>query len=528
MAAPSRSIASSLPSRPVGVSVYQGQFVSGLIPARDGPGPLRADTHDVATTLRPAASDPIHRVRPPLFGRVLVDHAVASVGLGLLVGLLFPPVAALLGVSPLQAFSPLFRGACLLAGLAVGGAGWVLTYRIVGRRVRLLAGRTAMVAEVLAGATYSGDWSDCAPENCRIPVDSADSFGEAARSFNALLETLVQLHVVQDHLAALSRGMLERSGVGALATWGLERIEQSVSAAAGAVVVIQGGALRTVAAHGLADAAAVAESSLLAAAITAFGPTVVQLPADLPVDRIVASSLPTEVVVVPLRVESVPLGALLLVLDRPSTTSEREFVALQATTLALALHSAGALEALQLLAAQDPLTGLLNRRFGEARLHEEYARAVRGQSPLGLLMLDLDQFKAVNDTYGHLTGDKVLRAMASALGIGLREGDTVARFGGDEFLVLAPGADLGNALELAERVRRAVSEVEVHAGTSVLRVSVSIGVASWPEVPAASAVDLMRVADQALFVAKEDGRNRVVVAAAGGVDPAARLVSLAG
>ncbi|HUY60487.1 MAG TPA: GGDEF domain-containing protein [Candidatus Dormibacteraeota bacterium] len=233
--------------------------------------------------------------------------------------------------------------------------------------------------------------------------------------------------------------MLERSGVGAIATWGLERIGQSVSALAGAVVVVESGALHTAASHGLADPNAVAENPLLAAALKAAGPTVVHLPPDLPADRILAASSPTEVVAVPLRVDSVPIGAVLLVLDRPSTASERQFVSLQATTLALAIHSAAALEALELLAAQDPLTGLLNRRFGEIGLHEEYARAVRAQRSLGLLRLDLDRLKSVNDTYGHLAGDRMLKAVAVALGVGLREGDTVARFGGEEFLIQAPG-----------------------------------------------------------------------------------------
>ena len=88
----------------------------------------------------------------------------------------------------------------------------------------------------------------------------------------------------------------------------------------------------------------------------------------------------------------------------------------------------------------DPLTDAYNRRFGLARLREEFSRAVRAENPLGILMLDLDHFKAINDTYGHLVGDRVLRAVATACRRVVREGDILIRYGGEEFLVLLPGA----------------------------------------------------------------------------------------
>ena len=450
--------------------------------------------------------------RAPLSGKVSLDHGLASLGMGVLVGLLFPPLAVVLGISAAQAFRPLFVGACLAAGLVVGGAGALLTRQMIGRRMTVFAARTAWVAQVLAQATFSGDWTGCAPQDCRLPVDSADQFGELATSFNDLLGALVELHTVQDQLSALSKGMLEQSGLSPLAGWGLEQIRLSVRASAGAVVTIQDGSLRTVASYGLADPDRVADSRLLTASMSSVEPTVVHLPDEIEVDLILATLRPLEAVVLPLKVNSVPIGALLLALDRPTTALQQQFLALQAATLGLALHNAIARDALELLAAQDPLTGLLNRRFGESRLREEYARAVRSQLPLGLLMLDLDDFKSVNDTYGHPTGDKLLKAVATAGASLLREGDSMARFGGDEFLILLPGADLDDAIDVAQRIRMAVAAVEVHAATSSLRTTVSIGVASWPETAAPGSAELVRLADEALFVAKDEGRNRVAAA----------------
>ncbi|MHB1626028.1 MAG: GGDEF domain-containing protein [Candidatus Dormibacteria bacterium] len=474
-----------------------------------------------ATDSPPTA--PRDRIRAPLSGRVSLDHGLASLGMGILVGLLFPPLAVALGMPAALSFRPLFLATCLAAGLVVGGAGWLLARQVIGRRVTAFAGRTAWVARVLAQATYSGDWSGCDPQQCRLPVDSADQFGELATSFNDLLSALVELHTVQDQLGALSQGLLEQSGLNALADWGLNQIRQSVGATAGGVIMVQDGILRMVASHGLADPDQIAASKLLADCMYSAEPTIVHLPEWLEVDRILATSRPVEAVALQLKVNSVPTGVLLLALDQSSTALQRQFLSLQAATLGLALHNASARDALALLAAQDGLTGLLNRRFGETRMAEEYARAVRSRVPLGLLMLDLDDFKLVNDTHGHPTGDKVLKAVATASTAMLREGDSMARFGGDEFLILLPGADLGDALEVAERIRLAVAAVDVRAATSSLRTTVSVGAASWPETAASDGAELVRLADEALFAAKEQGRNRV---AAAGLRPLPRAATV--
>ena len=120
------------------------------------------------------------------------------------------------------------------------------------------------------------------------------------------------------------------------------------------------------------------------------------------------------------------------------------------------MNNALAHDRLERLAAIDPLTEAYNRRFGLARLHEEYSRAVRAEAPLGILMLDLDHFKAVNDIYGHLVGDRVLRAVARACRRVIREGDVLVRYGGEEFLVLLPGAGVDDVMQIGERIRRAV------------------------------------------------------------------------
>ncbi len=172
---------------------------------------------------------------------------------------------------------------------------------------------------------------------------------------------------------------------------------------------------------------------------------------------------------------------------------------------------------LQVAAVTDEKTGLLNTAGWHDSAVREHARALRRGtgSRFAVLMIDLDHFKKINDTYGHLTGDDVLAAVAVAISGSVRQGDTVGRFGGEEFVVLLPGIGHGDVLAIAERVRVAVGELDVviSTGGGTVRVSglsVSIGVACHPG-SGHALDDVLRAADAALYRAKEAGRNRVAV-----------------
>jgi diguanylate cyclase (GGDEF)-like protein/PAS domain S-box-containing protein len=169
-------------------------------------------------------------------------------------------------------------------------------------------------------------------------------------------------------------------------------------------------------------------------------------------------------------------------------------------------------EALRSQSIKDPLTGLYNRRYLTEMLDREIRRAVRGEQSLGILMLDLDHFKNFNDTYGHDAGDTVLRETASFLIKSIRVEDIVCRFGGEEFVVILPTADLNAAYGRAERIRSKLRELTVlHQGLSLGMITVSVGVAALPEHGTAPNV-LLDAADAALYRAKREGRDRVVKA----------------
>jgi diguanylate cyclase (GGDEF)-like protein len=166
-------------------------------------------------------------------------------------------------------------------------------------------------------------------------------------------------------------------------------------------------------------------------------------------------------------------------------------------------------EALREQATRDPLTSVWNRYAILETLNRETSRAAREETPLAVIMADLDHFKQVNDRHGHLAGDAVLREAARRMQACVRSYDHVGRYGGEEFLAVLPGFSKTNALHLALRLRSAVADEPVEAGNLPIRITASFGVTAIEAGQAASPEALIRLADDALYQAKEAGRDRV-------------------
>jgi diguanylate cyclase (GGDEF)-like protein len=160
------------------------------------------------------------------------------------------------------------------------------------------------------------------------------------------------------------------------------------------------------------------------------------------------------------------------------------------------------------------LTGLFNRRYMEESLEREIARATRSATPVAVLILDLDHFKKINDTYGHSAGDHVLRELGAILRYRSRTEDVAARHGGEEFMLMLPGMGKIDAVQRAEELRVAIGDIQLlDNGIDLPKVTVSIGVAVFPD-HGYTADDLLRSADRALYRAKNSGRDRVVLVSA--------------
>ena len=183
-----------------------------------------------------------------------------------------------------------------------------------------------------------------------------------------------------------------------------------------------------------------------------------------------------------------------------------------AENLSLALANLKLRESLQNQAIHDPLTGLYNRRYLEETMDRELHRARRQKTPLGVVMMDLDHFKDFNDTFGHAAGDALLSALANVITTGIRAEDIACRYGGEEFLLIMPGASLETTRERAENLRQAVKNLQVKYQDQLLKsTTISLGVAIFPD-HGLTAEEVIAAADAALYRAKQAGRDRVEIA----------------
>ena len=196
-------------------------------------------------------------------------------------------------------------------------------------------------------------------------------------------------------------------------------------------------------------------------------------------------------------------------LKRPLAETVAEHIALALTNLRLQ-------EVLQYQAIRDPLTGLFNRRYMEETFKRELDRAVRHKTTIGVIMLDIDQFKLFNDTYGHSAGDEVLVKVSALLMANIRGEDIACRYGGEELLLILLEAQLRDTERWAEQLRSEIQHLSVqYQGQSLGVVTVSLGISGFPE-HGETIESLLAAADTALYLAKTGGRNRLVVAQAGG------------
>lgn len=198
---------------------------------------------------------------------------------------------------------------------------------------------------------------------------------------------------------------------------------------------------------------------------------------------------------------------------------ERVYASMLADLLGSSMDRARTLHSVELDAASDPLTGLSNRRHFAEWFEAEIRQAKNYHQPLSLVLFDIDHFKKVNDTYGHIAGDQVLKTLAETIRGTTRSSNLVARFGGEEFAVVMVSSAREQAVLYAESLRKSIEalEIRIPGQADPLRVTLSGGIASYPA-DADTTVDLIRAADHALYDAKREGRNRICVARRLGLD----------
>ncbi len=213
------------------------------------------------------------------------------------------------------------------------------------------------------------------------------------------------------------------------------------------------------------------------------------------------------IVCVPLMIKDNAIGVMNIVNRREGSFSDEDLQ----TALTMANQAAVVIEKSRLfnLATIDGLTGLVVHRHFQAKMEEEFRRARRYSKPLAYMMTDIDHFKKFNDTWGHQTGDMVLREVAKIVRDSARDTDIAARYGGEEFGVILPETDYEGAMLLAERLRARVENAVFKGPQGDLKVTLSVGVSTMPRLQPETALELIKFADDALYICKRNGRNRV-------------------
>ena len=442
--------------------------------------------------------------------RAFQDLAIFMMGFGLVVGAVLPFFLLLLGVPQGTALTLPFFAACLGAGMAVGGVNYALSRAVVGSRLKALAHAAGQIEHNLHAINADGATGVLSPA-VRLTVDSDDEIGESAKAFNSLADTLMLSLGTQAAVRSFFEALTSALELETLTSAAMRHFSQHAGASAVALLCDAGDGLRVAGHRGLKDPIGLEDSSLVHDVLRTGQTLCVSLPEGVCLDGVLAQFRPHEALVLPATYKGVPLGVIILGSEESFTPEQRLCADLFSKALGLALNNAFTHERLQKLAALDPLTGVYNRRFGLSRLNEEYERAIRANTPLGILMIDVDRFKRVNDTYGHFVGDRLLKSVSITIRSALRQGDVLMRYGGEEFLAVLPAASSQDLTYVGERIRRAVGDTTIREGDKTIRATVSVGGATLLSPTVADRDSLVRLADSALYQAKQTGRDRVEV-----------------
>ena len=442
--------------------------------------------------------------------KIFMDLAILMTFLGVMVGVSFPFFVQLFGVAKSTAQQPVFFSACVMAGMLLALMNYQLAKKIVGTRIRLLSGQMKHVEGILSNNESREGCTACTPETCSITVDSEDELGDSADSFNRLIVTLSDVLGQQTDLQRFSEMLTSHLELDTLCDETLQYLVNATQANGGVILTEQSGDLEVVSSYGIIHGDHTIVNSLLRQALKAQKRQLIRFPDDIVMDGVLTQFRPKELIIEPILFKQVMIGIIVLAGAMPFSLQDLEKLTAYGPILSVAFNNAITHRQMQRLAALDALTGIYNRRFGNNRIQEEFSRAIRSGTPLSLVMLDIDHFKSVNDTYGHMIGDRIIVMIAKAIKSAIREGDVIIRYGGEEFLCLLPGANQQDAQFIAERIRIIAKDTVFKNEDHEIHVTVSLGTATYPHKDIADIQQFITMADTAMYNAKQSGRNQVV------------------
>lgn len=438
--------------------------------------------------------------------------AVFMIGFGMLIGVIFPFFVLLVtDVTVETVINPLFFTLCIMAGIIVGIFNIFLAKTIVGAKLKRLGAHMTKVEKRLLDRSNTNKVANCLTADCFIEVLNNDEIGAAASAFNSLVSALQKAFSTEEAVKQFNEMLSSKLELDKLATGALTSLLANMNALAGAIIIEKEGELQLLSANGISNPESLVDNHTVWQVFQNKERLCLEFSEDIELNGILLNFRPRHILAEPILYKGVVLGVIIIAGNDVFSQEKKSDIELYSQGLSLALKNAVTHDQLQKLAANDPLTGVLNRRFGLIRLQDEFSRAIRTSQPLGVLIIDIDHFKSVNDTYGHLVGDKILIMMTKTAKSALREGDVFLRYGGEEFAVILPGASPSDTQKIADRIRRYVEDAAFTYNLQEIKITVSIGGTSFPTNNVESFNQLFEIADKNLYRAKENGRNLVVV-----------------
>ncbi len=447
---------------------------------------------------------------PRLTKSIFLDQFLFMQGAGVLIGLSFPYFLVWYGFDEEMVLHWDFFLATQIAGQSVGLLSFLLISMVIRPHLKLLSLKMAGIAEGLKKKSPDDESiNDIALR--KIDIVSNDEIGVSAKAYNKMLKSLIQANEIEAVYTQFSKVMSENLDVDVLADETLSLLIQSTNIDAGAIIISKKGELTLIASQGILEAETLIQHDVVLNSALKGSSERIKVPKNIKIDGVLTHFYPSEVFIEPIEFKGINLGVLIAATGAVEADEHTErLLELFSRSIGLAINNAMTHSKFQRLAAIDGLTNIYNRRFGMDRLKEDFSRAIRDNSSLTVAMVDIDHFKRVNDTYGHLVGDKAIILTTSIIKNSLRDGDIVIRYGGEEFLIILHGADSGDAFTVCERIRHKVEDSVLKEGDQQINLSVSIGIAAYPEHPVTKEMELIDMADQALYHAKNTGRNKVI------------------
>ncbi len=443
---------------------------------------------------------------------------LSMISFGISMGATFPLLTKLYFNDP-KALSISFTIMSIGAGITVGVANYLLFSLVISKQLRFLVEGMHQVNKQISAARFSRK-----PEsaNYEILVKTDDIIGEVAQAFNTMSKTVEQRFIHEADFRDIISTLSSTVDLNKTSEIILSYFIKTTRISSGLLYGKIEDDMVLLASHDLDTDHKLPRKldtwqGIISDTIDSGGIHSIDVESGnfdwIAITTPFGTLKPKSIHIIPLIADKTTVGLVIAVCSPTSLPEAIKMKTLETYSSYMAPYLQNALlhKKIQEMASYDALTHVLNRRFGLVRLEEEFSTAQRHNSDLSAIMIDVDKFKRVNDTFGHEAGDIVLKKVASTIAINLRNEEVICRYGGEEFLIILPMANLHKAGLVAERLRRMIEQLSSHYKDTVILTTISLGVSSLSSLATQNINDLINTADTALYHAKHSGRNQVAL-----------------